>query len=352
MNILGIESSCDETAASIVADGKIILSSVVESQIDLHAVFGGVVPEIASRSHLEAVIPVIDQAIEQALHVKNGISSREVWDQIDAIAVTHGPGLSGSLLIGTLAARTLAWLNNKPLIGVNHVLAHPYVNWFTDDNPKFPLLALIVSGGHTQLMMFENHFKYQLLGQTRDDAVGEAFDKVAKMLGLEYPGGPSVSRVAQAGNATKYKFPIARMDNPYDFSFSGLKTAVLRTLQAEIGEGHSFSSTQLPDRLSEAQKQDTAASFQYTAIKTLVNAVERAVEEFNPVSFIIGGGVAANVELREQLKARIYLDITYPPLELCTDNAAMIAGLGFYQFKHNYNVLSPLELSINPSLSL
>lgn len=352
MNVLGIESSCDETAASVVADGKVVLSSVVESQIDLHAIYGGVVPEIASRSHLESINPVIDQALDQAFHVKNGISSREVWDQIDAIAVTHGPGLSGSLLIGTLAARTLAWLHDKPLIGVNHVTAHAYVNWLGNDQPKFPALALIVSGGHTQMVLFKDHFKYQLLGQTRDDAIGEAFDKVAKMLGFSYPGGPSVARAAKNGDAKKYQFPKARMENRYDFSFSGLKTAVLRTLQSEIGEGHSFPSHQLSDRLSKAQKDNVAASFQYIAAKTVVDAVERAVEQYNPVSFIIGGGVAANQELREQLQQRIPLEITYPSLELCTDNAVMIATLGFYQSGLLEDVVTPHTLSIKPSLAM
>lgn len=352
MNVLGIESSCDETAAAVVADGTSVLSSVVESQIDLHAVYGGVVPEIASRSHLEAIIPVVDQALERAFHVKGAIHSREAWEQIDAIAVTNGPGLSGSLLIGTLAARTLAWLHDKPLIAVNHVLAHPYVNWLQDPKPAFPVLALIVSGGHTQLVLFEDHFQYRLLGQTRDDAVGEAFDKVAKMLGLPYPGGPKVATIAEDGDPRKYTFPKARMQNPYDFSFSGLKTAVLRALQAEIGEGHEYPSHKLAERLSSVQKADVAASFQHVAIKTLVDAVEEAMNEYSPQSFIIGGGVAASDELRRQLDDRLSFSITYPALNLCTDNAVMIATLGYYQSHARRGVLTPHTLVIEPSLAM
>jgi N6-L-threonylcarbamoyladenine synthase len=248
MRVLGIESSCDETAASVVEDGSQLLSNVVASSMDLHAQYGGVVPEIAARSHLEAIGPVVEQAVTDA-----GCT----WDDIDAIAVTYGAGLGGSLLVGVLTARTLSILYDKPLYAINHVEAHVYANFLTASSlpgysmraqaPEFPLLAVIVSGGHSQLALFTDHFEYRLLGQTQDDAIGEAFDKVAKMLGLPYPGGPSVGAKALEGNAHAIKLPKARM-NRYDFSFSGLKTAVLRASQQLIGEQYDFPSTQLAER--------------------------------------------------------------------------------------------------------
>jgi N6-L-threonylcarbamoyladenine synthase len=279
---------------------------------------------------VEVILPVIEEALKQA---------NLEWDNIDAIAVTQGPGLLGSLLIGVLTARTLAIANNKPLYAVNHVEAHPYACFITEVSPalsgkfelpksapKFPILALTVSGGHTQLVLFEDHFKRKIIGQTVDDAVGEAFDKVAKMLGLPYPGGPSIGKFSQKGNPNTYKFPTAHMPG-YDFSFSGLKTAVLRAAQEVSGHDYTFPSTEVAKELKFAQKTDLAASFQKTAIETLVKHLKRAENQLNPRCVILSGGVAANQALRQAaqtLKTPVY----YPDIKLCTDNAAMIAALG------------------------
>jgi len=342
MKVLGIESSCDETAASVVEDGRIILSNVVNSQIDIHAVYGGVVPEVAARSHIEVINPVVNQALTDA---------NLTWDDIDAIAVTYAPGLVGSLLIGTLAARTLAILKNKPLFPIHHVEAHVYANFLNKTVPEFPILALIVSGGHSQLVLFRGHGDYELLGQTCDDAVGEAFDKVAKILGLPYPGGPSIAKAAINGNPLKYQLPKAKLDGAYDFSFSGLKTAVLRAVQREVGVDISFPSTGLAGRLNKSQQNDFAASFQHIAIETLVDKTEKAFNDFNPKSVVIAGGVAANQELRRVLSERLPITIEYAPMNLCTDNAAMVASLGFYQSQIK-SPIDPFELEVLPSLSM
>lgn len=342
MIILGIESSCDETAAAVVKDGRILLSNVINSQIDIHAMYGGVVPEVAARSHLEVINPVINQALSDA-----NVS----WDDIDAIAVTYAPGLIGSLLVGTLAARTLAVLKNKPLFPIHHVEAHVYANFLNEQAPTFPMLALIVSGGHSQLVLFKDHGDYKLLGQTQDDAVGEAFDKVAKIIGLPYPGGPSVAKAALEGDAYKYKLPKARMQNPYDFSFSGLKTAVLRAVQKEVGVDFTFPSHELSARLNDVQRADFAASFQRVAVETLIDRAEKAFNDYAPASVVIAGGVAANQELRRQLSQRLPLHIDYAPMNLCTDNAAMIATLGYY-YAQKIQPTDPLNLEVVPSLSM
>ncbi len=342
MKILGIESSCDETAAAIVEDGKKLLSNVVVSQIDIHKEYGGVIPEIAARSHIEAINPVINKALAEA---------NLTIDDIDAIAVTYAPGLIGSLLIGTLAARTLAILHHKPLVKVQHVEGHVYANFLNEKQPEFPLLALIISGGHSQLVLFKDHGNYELLGQTNDDAIGEAFDKVAKILGLPYPGGPAIARAAKDGDKFKYHLPDAKLKHPYDFSFSGLKTAVLRAVQKEVGVSYDFPSFKLKDKLKTSEINDFAASFQYTATKTLVTKTVKAYNEFQPKSVVIAGGVAANQELREQLKAALPIDIDYAPINLCTDNAAMIATLGYYKFI-NGKVTDPYELEVIPSISM
>lgn len=356
MKILGIETSCDETAASVVEDGKRLLSNVVASSINLHVAYGGVVPEIAARSHIESITPVIQQALEQAVCT---------WDDIDGIAVTYGAGLGGSLLIGVLAARTLAIVKHKPLYALNHVEGHVYANFLTEaaasltanyrlpaTPPKFPMLALIVSGGHTQLVLFRNHFDYTLLGQTGDDALGEAFDKVAKILGLPYPGGPSISKAAEQGDPYTYRLPKARLANKFDFSFSGLKTAVLRAAQTEIGEDYTFPSFKLSERLSEPQKANFAATFQRVAIETVVDKTIAAFEEFQPPSVVIAGGVAANSELRHQLKERLPLPIGYTDMKLCTDNGAMIATLGCYKALLGEETTDPYTLAISPNLSM
>ncbi|RWZ78399.1 MAG: tRNA (adenosine(37)-N6)-threonylcarbamoyltransferase complex transferase subunit TsaD [Candidatus Microsaccharimonas sossegonensis] len=353
MKILGIETSCDETAAAIVEDGHRLLSNVVNSQIDIHALYGGVVPEVAARSHIEVIHPVIHQALTEA-HL--------TWNDIDAIAVTYAPGLIGSLLVGTLAARTLATLKHKPLYPIHHVEAHVYANFITEQSkginltlpskqPTFPMLALIVSGGHSQLVLFKDHGDYVLLGQTQDDAVGEAFDKVAKILGLPYPGGPSIAKVALAGDPYAYVLPKAKMTGAYDFSFSGLKTAVLRAVQREVGVDTSFPSRKLAARLNDTQKANFAASFQRIAIETLVDKAEAAFKDHTPASVVIAGGVAANQELRCQLTDRIPVAIEYAPISLCTDNAAMIAALGYFYAQKNQPI-SPNELEVNPSLSM
>lgn len=386
MKILGIESSCDETAAAVVEDGRKLLSNVIQTQIDIHTQYGGVVPEIAARSHIEVINPVINQALADA-----GCT----WDDIDAIAVTYAPGLVGSLLVGTLAARTLAIIHDKPLYAMHHVEAHVYANFIVEQQepldvsgsvstrregasseaveiatasetrtlqrsnrlplpsrqPGFPMLALIVSGGHSQLALFRDHGDYELLGQTQDDAVGEAFDKVAKIIGLPYPGGPSIAKAAQSGDPHKYKLPKSRLDNPYNFSFSGLKTATLRAVQHETGHDYTFPSHELPALLNDVQRNDFAASFQQIAVETLVDKTERAFHDFSPASVVIAGGVAANQELRRQLQERLPLDIQYAPMQLCTDNAAMIATLGYYVAQKK-DPSSPYDFEVVPSLSM
>jgi N6-L-threonylcarbamoyladenine synthase len=386
MKVLGIESSADETSASVVEDGNKLLSLKVASSMDIHTAYGGIVPEISARSHIESIIPVLDEALNQAN------ADREA---IDAIAVTYGPGLGGSLLIGVLTARTLAIAKNKPLYAVNHVEAHVYANFITESPlenyklppapPQFPLLALIVSGGHSQIAYFKDHFDYHLLGQTTDDAVGEAYDKVAKILGLPYPGGPSIERLAPRGDPYKFKFPKARknfpkvasadamQDNteqrtepylntvkeqsqgltqqravpsglgPYDFSFSGPKL---------VGKDYTFPSTGLAGLLNESQKADIAASFQFTAIDTLLDALEHAVKEYQPKSVVIAGGVAASPALRAQIDKRIPQEVNYADMKLCTDNGAMIASLGYFMAKHNQPVADPYSLDITPNLSM
>jgi N6-L-threonylcarbamoyladenine synthase len=353
MRILGIESSADETSASVVEDGYKLLSIKVASSMDIHTAYGGIVPEISARSHIEAIIPVIDEALAQA---------KTDWNGIDSIAVTKGPGLGGSLLIGVLTARTLAIAKNKPLYGVNHVEAHVYANFITTTHlpnyklppspPQFPLLALIVSGGHSQLVLFKDHFDYRLLGQTSDDAVGEAYDKVAKMLGLPYPGGPSIEKLAPLGNPQAIKLPKAKMQSAYDFSFSGPKTAVLRASQKIVGKDYTLPSTELAGLLNDSQKADIAASFQYSAIDTLLDALEQGVNEFNPKSVVIAGGVAASSALRATISKRISPDITYTDMKLCTDNGAMIASLGYFMAKYNQPVADPFTLDIVPNLAM
>ncbi len=352
MKILGIETSCDETAAAVVEDGQKMLSSSLATSIDMHIAYGGVVPEIAARSHIESIIPVVEDALETA---------KTSWDDIDTIAVTYGPGLSGSLLIGVMTARTLAIAKNKPLYGVNHVEAHVYANFITETPlpsfvlpatlPKFPILALIVSGNHSQIVLFKNHFDYKVLGQTGDDAVGEAFDKVAKILGLPYPGGPSVSQAAQKGDPASVKLPISKLENPYDFSFSGVKTAVLRAAQKMAGKDFTFPSTELPTALSEAQKLNLAASFQDTAIRTLINGLKAAANQFGPQSIVIAGGVAANQELRRQAEKLTPKPI-YTDIKLCTDNAAMIAAQAYFMASHKRPPVDPYTLEIDPGLQM
>ena len=341
MKILGIETSCDETAAAVVEDGTRILSNVVVSQIDIFAEYGGVIPEVAARSHLEAILPVVNKALSDA-----GCS----WNDIDAIAVTHAPGLLGSLLIGTLTARTLAILHDKPLYAVHHLKSHVYANWLSGSpefSPQFPLLAMVISGGHTQILYMPAHNQFEIVGTTRDDAVGECFDKVAKILGLPYPGGPSISKAALEGDQNKYKLPHPKV-NGLDFSFSGLKTAVLRSVQKEVKVPISYPSHQLKELLTEQQVKDFAASFQKTAIDILVEKLGVARNVFPDVkSVLLAGGVSANQALREALPEALF-----PTPALSGDNGAMVAAACYFEIMSNVKPVDPYALNIYPRISI
>lgn len=353
VRILGVESTCDETAAAVVefrpeeisktSTGELkLLSNEVVSQIDIHAEFGGVVPEVAARSHVEVVNPVIARAVE-----KSGLS----WRDIDAVAVSFAPGLNGSLLVGNLAASTYAEIFDKPFYPVHHVEAHIYGAFLAENPPKFPFLALVVSGGHSQIVLMKGHGDYEILGQTQDDAVGEAFDKVAKILGLPYPGGPAISKAALAGDSSKYKLPKARLSGEFDFSFSGLKTAVLRAVQKEVGVDVNFPSFELAGLLSDQQKADFAASFQRVAVETLAEKLEKASRKFGIETVVVAGGVAANRALRDELARRFGDGARFVPMEFCTDNAAMVAALGAHHFVLG-EAKNPLDLTVKPSLSM
>lgn len=355
MKILGIETSCDETAAAVVEDGVKILSNVVVSQIDIFAAYGGVIPEVAARSHLEAMLPVVDKALEDA-HCD--------WGDIDAIAVTHAPGLLGSLLVGTLTARTLAILHNKPLYAVHHLKSHVYANWLSGEQvsacPTFPLLALVVSGGHTQILYMPGHNQFEIIGTTHDDAVGECFDKVAKILGLPYPGGPSISKAASNGDADKYKLPHPKVVG-LDFSFSGLKTAVLRTVQKELGVPISYPSHQLKDLLSTQQVNDFAASFQETAVAILVEKLKKTLEQYPGVkSVVVAGGVSANTELKGQVLEMVgslasgepEIRAYFPALSLAGDNGAMVGAACYFEIQSGVEPVDPYSLNIYPRISI
>ncbi len=330
--IMGIESSCDETAAAVTRNGLDVLSNVVASQVDWHRKFGGVVPEIASRKHLEFINPVINEALAEA-----GIETGE----LDAVAATYGPGLVGGLLVGLSAAKALAYALDKPFIGVNHIAGHIYANFITHRDIEPPVLCLTISGGHTDLLYFKELGQYKILGRTRDDAAGEAFDKIARFLKLGYPGGPVIEETAARGEAV-ISFPRALIDeDTYDFSFSGLKTAVINYVHNQQQRGEDLDVANI------------AASFQQAVIDSLIAQLIKAVKEFDPTSVILSGGVAANRTLREQLKGELEkynLPLYYPELKLCTDNAAMIAAAGYYQYINgNY---SPLSLNADPNLKL
>ncbi len=311
--ILGIESSCDETSASIVKNGTIEISTVVSSQIDIHKTYGGVVPEIASRHHVKNITIVLEECLEKAHLTMN---------DIDAIAITYGPGLIGSLLIGLEAAKTLAFIYQKPLIPVHHIAGHIYANSLVKEL-EFPLLAVVVSGGHTELVEMQDHYKFKKLGGTLDDAIGECYDKVARVIGLEYPGGPKLDNLAEKGTIT-YKLPIPLKDDSYNFSFSGLKSAVINLVHNEEQRGHTIN------------KEDLAASFQNTAIQAITSKVKKAIVDRNIKHVILAGGVAANKGLRkamEDLTSSLNVDFSVPPFKYCTDNATMIASAGFYAYK-------------------
>lgn len=339
MKILAIESSCDETAAAIIEDES-ILSNVISSQAEIHAQYGGVVPEVAARSHIEMILPVIEQSIKEA---------ETNWDEIGAIAVTKGPGLLGSLLIGVMSAKTLSLTKNKPLIGVNHIWAHGFAAFLTDNKPKFPFLALTVSGGHTTLSLYQQNLTRKVLGETLDDAAGEAFDKVAKLLKLGYPGGPAISKAAMSGDDSKYKFPIANMGkDSLDFSFSGLKTSVLRQIQRITGVNPGDVNLAKSYDLDDQTVADIAASFQKVAVEALVRNAIKANARYKPKSIVVGGGVACNQLLREEMHKVLPQAIFVSPV-LCTDNAAMIGSLAIKMAQQDLFVTTN-ELSADSSL--
>ena len=334
MKILGIESSCDETAASVVEDGAKILSNKIASQIEIHARYGGVVPEVASRQHMLAIIPVIEQAMTEA---KVG------WNDIDAVAVTKGPGLAGALLVGVNTAKAIAMARKLPLIGVNHLEGHIYANWLTASPIYFPVMCLIVSGGHSDLVLMKGHGDYTLLGRTRDDASGEAFDKVARILGLGYPGGPLIQKAAENGIAN-IRLPHAWMEGTNDFSFSGIKTALLR-----MAEGGKIN---LDDTLKNdlPSKSDAAASFQKAVVDVLVTKTITLAKEQGVNQILVAGGVAANKALRQSLIDKSPLPVLIPPFILCTDNAAMIAACAYYRYQSGK--VDGLDMDAIPNLKL
>jgi len=325
--VLGVETSCDETAAAVVANGGAILSSVVSSQVDLHARFGGVVPEIASRAHVELLTPVVAEALVEA----------GVTDRADAVAATIGPGLVGALLVGVSAAKALALVWDVPFVGVNHMEAHLYAGMLEEPDLKPPLVALLVSGGHTMLVEMKDHGHYRVVGSTVDDAAGEAFDKVARFLGLGYPGGPAIQEAATSGDPEAIRFPRAMMDDGYDFSFSGLKTAVINHVRKH------------PD----VSTPDVAASFQAAVVDVLVAKTLAAVAECGVESLVLGGGVAANGPLRERAAeegARQGLRVVLPSRAMCTDNAAMVAAAGWWRLQADGP--TPLDVGVQPNLRL
>ncbi|MCP4140840.1 MAG: tRNA (adenosine(37)-N6)-threonylcarbamoyltransferase complex transferase subunit TsaD [Chloroflexi bacterium] len=334
MRILAIESSCDETAAAVLEDGRALLASTVASQMEMHARFGGVFPEVASRQHVLSITPVIEKTLAQAHLTLN---------DIDAIVVTRGPGLAGSLVVGMNAAKGLALGSGRPLVGVNHLEGHLYSAWVHDADedappePKFPIMALLVSGGHSELNLMSDHLTYQRLGGTLDDAAGEAFDKVARMLALPYPGGPSIQKVAKDGDPTAFDFPRSWLGKSYDFSFSGLKTAVLREVRKLEKEGD------LPVA-------DLAASFQAAVVDVLFTKTMKAAREYGAAEILVAGGVSANAALRETFMAQDEFPVNIPKLSLCTDNAAMIAAAGYRRFMAGQR--DALDLDILPTWRL
>jgi N6-L-threonylcarbamoyladenine synthase len=340
--ILGIETSCDETAAAVVADGTAILSNVIASQAALHAQYGGVFPEVASRMHIEVIYPIVQQALTDA-HLGIG--------DIDAIAVTRGPGLPGSLVVGVNVAKGLALGRNLPLIGVNHLEGHVYSLWLAETERarpvSFPVISLIVSGGHTELILMTGHGQYQRLGGTLDDAAGEAFDKVARVLGLGYPGGPHVEQAAQEGDPAALKFPRAWLEGTWDFSFSGLKTAVLYEVKKQK-PGVAFKPDDTP--LDVEQVPNLAASFQAAIVDVLVGKAVAAAEQFKATEILVAGGVSANTALRAEFERRASCPVRVPPLILCTDNAAMIAAAA--NFRYLAGQRDALDMDVLPNWRL
>ncbi len=333
MNILGIDTSCDETAAAVVTDGRKILSNIVSSQVDLHQKYGGIVPELASRKHIESINYIVDEAMSEA-----GVS----FGDVGAIAVTNRPGLIGALLVGVAAAKSLAYVHDLPLLGINHIEGHIYANHMVHDNLPFPHVCLTVSGGHTFLVEVRKGWKYELLGGTIDDAAGEAYDKVAQYLGLGFPGGRVIDQLAQKGNSTAIDFPRPMLNrNNYQFSFSGLKTAVRYFVEKAKAAG------------TTPAIEDIAASFQAAAVEVLVQKTVRAAKERDAKAITLTGGVAANSQLRRSMSEAatdIQAKIYYPPIQLCTDNGAMIAGVAYHKYQEGLK--DGLELNASAKASI
>lgn len=331
--ILGIETSCDETSAAVVANGRTVMANIIASQIPVHQKFGGVVPEIASRKHVELISSVIQEALNEA---------RITFKDLSAVAVTYGPGLVGALLVGVSSAKALAYTLDIPLLGVNHIQSHIYANFLAGQDLEFPLICLVVSGGHTDLVYLEDHGSFRLLGRTRDDAAGEAFDKVARALGLGYPGGPLIDKLAREGNAQAVDFPRVYLEGEsLDFSFSGLKSSALNYLNKAAMKG---------EQVCQA---DLAASFQQAVVDVLVDKALAAAARFDVKTVLLAGGVAANTGLRRQLTMKadeLGVHIAYPPPVLCTDNAAMVACAGYYKYLRND--FAPLTLNAVAALKL
>jgi N6-L-threonylcarbamoyladenine synthase len=342
LRILGIETSCDETAAAVVEDGRRLLSNVISSQAALHSAHGGVVPEVASRQHVRDLVPVLDQAMSGC-----GMSLEDV----DAVAVTYGPGLAGSLITGLNAAKAIAYSLGVPLVGVNHLEGHIYASWLTkfdpEEDPGFPLACLVASGGHTDLILMEGHGNYKLVGQTRDDAAGEAFDKAARILGLGFPGGPEIQRVSE-GSTGEVKLPRAWMKDTLDFSFSGLKTALLHLAQDR--DIYPSPSPEIDEAQLAALVRELAAGFQESVVDVISAKLVEMAAKYRVKGLVLGGGVTANARLREEITARSPLPVIVPPPVLCTDNGAMIAACGYFQFQRGEEW--PMELDVNPSLPL
>ncbi len=333
--ILAIETSCDETACAVLENGRALLASSVASQMEVHARFGGVYPEVASRQHVLAIIPVVEQTLAQ---------SHLTLKEIDALAVTRGPGLAGSLVVGVNLAKGLALGTGLPLVGVNHLEGHIYSSWVYNQSetipaePQFPMMALLVSGGHTELDLMTDHLTYRRLGATLDDAAGEAFDKVSRLLNLGYPGGPAIQKAAQDGDPNRFRFPRAWLEGSLDFSFSGLKTAVLYQVRELEQKGRS-----LPVA-------DLAASFQAAIVDVLFTKTMQAARKYNTREILVAGGVSANRPLREVFQSQIEFPVHIPSLSLCTDNAAMIAAAGYYRFVLGH--ISQLDMDVLPTWPL
>jgi N6-L-threonylcarbamoyladenine synthase len=340
--ILAIETSCDETAAAVIQDGRQVLSNVVATQIEMHAKYGGVFPELASRMHVETIVPVVREALDKA---------EATYEALDAVAVTYGPGLPGSLLVGLNVAKGIALGRHLPLIGINHLEGHVYSHWLrvpgdglAPDDLAFPVLILIVSGGHTELILMHDHLRYEKLGATADDASGEAFDKVARLLQLGYPGGPKIEKIAVDGNPHAFRFARPKIDGAFNFSFSGIKTAVRRAVETygPIGPGNTISpNVPIPD---------LAASFQHGVIDQLVTKTVSAADKYGVTAILLSGGVSANKLLRYVMKTQSPVPVYWPPLWLCTDNAAMIGAAAHWRFLAGQR--AGWDLDIDPNLKL